>query len=80
MPAVGSPPNPHQGVTCIKCGGRLSAPQYTECFPEEQLMLNLWSCACCGHQFETEAFAPVDATSKIDSEALKEFFPSLLVA
>jgi ribosomal protein L37AE/L43A len=67
-------------VICDKCSNSLIAPEWSEYFSEAHLVLNLWSCANCGNRFETEAFAPVDAESKIDSEVLEEFFPSLLVA
>ncbi len=69
----------HQ-MTCDKCGHSLIAPEWSEYFSEEQLVLNLWSCANCGNRFETEAFVPADAKPKFDSKVLEEFFPSLLVA
>ncbi len=68
------------GMTCDKCGGSLIAPEWAEYFSEEQLVLNLWSCMSCGNRFETEAFVPVDSKSKIDSDVLERFLPTLLVA
>ena len=67
-------------TVCIKCGEALIAPQWVEYFSEEQVVLNLWSCAKCGNRFETEALAPADAEPESDSKVLEEFFPSLLVA
>jgi len=68
------------GMTCNRCGDSLIAPEWAEYLSEERLVLNLWCCMNCGNRFETEAFAPVDAKSEIDSNVLKAFFPSLLVA
>jgi ribosomal protein L37AE/L43A len=80
MTTVGSPRDSGYGVACSKCGVLLNAPVCAECFPEERLILSLWSCMNCGNKFETEAFAPIDAQSKIDRGTLEEFLPSLLVA
>ena len=80
MMAVASLRDSAHEVICDKCGNSLIAPEWSEYFSEAHLILNLWSCENCGNRFETEAFAPIDAKSKIDSEVLKEFFPSLLVA
>lgn len=68
------------GMSCGRCGESLIAPDWTEFFCEEGLILNLWSCTSCGNRFETEAFIPVDSNSKIDQGVLEEFLPSLLVA
>jgi ribosomal protein L37AE/L43A len=65
---------------CDNCGETPIAPEWSEYFSEEQVIINLWSCTRCGHRFETEAFEPVDATSKIDHRLVDEFLPSLLVA
>jgi ribosomal protein L37AE/L43A len=80
MPAVGAPLKAIQGVACNRCGELLGAPERSEDFPEERLVLNLWSCTNCGNKFETEAFEAVDPKSKIDKGVLEEFLPSLLVA
>jgi ribosomal protein L37AE/L43A len=80
MTTVASLRGSAHGMTCDKCGDSLIAPEWSEYFSEERLVLNLWSCMSCGNRFETEAFVPVDAKSKIDSKVLEEFFPSLLVA
>ena len=66
-------------TTCERCGDALIAPEWSE-YVSERLVLNLWSCTNCGCRFETEAFVPADANSKIDSKILEAFFPSLLVA
>jgi ribosomal protein L37AE/L43A len=65
---------------CDKCGESLIAPEWSEYFSEEQVVINLWTCTRCGHRFETKAFEPVDTTSKIDPRTLDEFLPALLVA
>ena len=67
-------------MTCGKCGNSLIAPEWSEYFSEEHVVLNLWSCMNCGNRFETEAFVPVDAKSENENKVLEEFFPSLLVA
>jgi ribosomal protein L37AE/L43A len=68
-------------TTCAKCGEQLIAPEWSE-FVSEGRVLNLWTCTNCGNRFETEAFMPADAKadSEADAEAIKDFFPSLLVA
>jgi ribosomal protein L37AE/L43A len=45
-------------------------------------VLNLWTCTNCGNRFETEAYMPTDAKAdaEADAEAIKDFFPSLLIA
>ncbi len=68
-------------TTCTKCGNALIAPEWSE-FVSEGLVLNLWSCPNCGNRFETEVCMPADAEADAaaDAEAIKDFFPSLLVA
>jgi len=80
MTTVGSLRGSAHGMTCNKCGDSLIAPEWSEYFGEERLVLNLWSCMTCGNRFETEAFTPVDATSTLDCKVLQQFLPSLLVA
>ena len=67
-------------VNCDKCGESLIAPEWTEYFSEEELVLNLWSCMACGNRFETEAFVGANPKSKIEGELLAAYLPSLLVA
>jgi transcription elongation factor Elf1 len=64
-------------TTCAKCGEQLIAPEWSE-FVSEGLVVNVWTCTNCGNRFETEACMPAD--SEADAEAIKDFFPSLLVA
>lgn len=80
MATVASLPGSAKPIVCAKCGEALIAPDWAEYFSEERLVLNLWSCTCCGHRFETEAFVPADAAPQADGKVLEEFFPSLLVA
>ena len=61
-------------LTCTQCGDLLIAPAWSE-YKDEQHVLNLWSCAKCGCQFETEALIP-----SIPEFVIRAFFPSLLVA
>jgi RNase P subunit RPR2 len=62
-------------ATCNKCGTLLVAPEFSEPFSEEQVVIDCWSCVNCGNQFETVA-----AKSKVDSKVAKELHPWLLVA
>ena len=64
-------------TNCAKCGEQLIAPEWSEYLSQESVV-NLWQCTKCGCQFETEACTPVD--SEADALAIKDFFPSLLVA
>ena len=79
MTTVASIRNSEYETTCTKCGETLIAPEWSE-YVSERLVLNLWSCRNCGSRFETEAYMPADAESKMDSKVLEEFFPTLLVA
>ena len=68
-------------TTCTKCGEPLIAPEWSE-FISEGLVLNLWTCTHCDNRFETKAYMPADvkADAEADAEAIKDFFPSLLIA
>ena len=79
MTTVASIRNSEHETACVKCGETLIAPEWSE-YVSEGLVLNLWSCRNCGQRFETEAHIPAVTTSKVDSELLEDFFPSLLVA
>jgi ribosomal protein L37AE/L43A len=79
MKTIASIRNSECETTCAKCGYALIAPEWSE-YVIDGLVLNLWTCTKCGHQFETEAYMPADPESKIDRKVLEEFFPSLLVA
>ena len=65
------------GMNCPECGDLLIAPVWSE-YEDEQHILNLWSCANCGCEFETKALLPA-AESVNDAETIQSFFPSLLV-
>ncbi len=56
---------PGRKIICDKCGNSLLAPEFSENFGEEQLVIRFWSCKNCGNQFETEAIV---AKSKIDGK------------
>ena len=77
MTTVVSFRNSEYGTTCAKCREPLIAPEWSE-YVSEQSVINLWHCTNCGYQFETEACVPVD--TEADALAIKDFFPSLLVA
>lgn len=66
-------------TVCAKCGEMLVAPDWSE-FVSERLVVNLWSCTKCGDRFETMAWMPADASSKISKALWEEMFPPLLVA
>jgi DNA-directed RNA polymerase subunit M/transcription elongation factor TFIIS len=63
-------------TTCKKCGNLLVAPEFSESFSEEQVVIDYWSCVNCGNQFETE----VAAESKFERNVAQELHPTLLVA
>jgi rubredoxin len=60
---------------CRKCGNTLAAPELAECFSEEQLILNFWSCSNCGFQFETEEKIRSEATPQIEKDDEAKLFP-----
>jgi ribosomal protein L37AE/L43A len=66
-------------MTCAQCGEALIAPDWSE-FVSERLVLNLWSCTKCGDRFQTEAYMPADAESKMTDKDWEQMFPALLVA
>jgi hypothetical protein len=37
---------------CAQCGDRLFAPEWSE-YVDDRRIRHLWSCDCCGYQFET---------------------------
>ena len=77
MTTVASFRNSEYETTCTKCGEPLIAPEWSE-YVNEQSVLNLSHCTKCGCRFETEICAPAD--TEADAVAIKDFFPSLLVA
>jgi sarcosine oxidase delta subunit len=64
-------------MTCPHCGGPQMSPEGTYDFPQEGLIINLWSCPSCSNQFETE-YKLVHAAAHQKSE--EELAPTLLVA
>jgi hypothetical protein len=63
-------------VICDECGNSLVAPEFSEPFSEEQVVIDYWSCVNCGNQFETE----VAAESRFGRNVAQELHPTLLVA
>ena len=61
---------PGREVACNKCGKPLFAPEFSENFGEEKIVIRFWSCLNCGNQFETEAGMPVNPKPNIDGKAL----------
>jgi len=82
MTADASVDNSKIEAICRECGNTVPAPEVTEFFNEEQLVLNFWSCTNCGFQFETEEKIRSEASSQIDesdeeaSPFPETFFPS----
>ena len=62
---------------CIRCGGRLSAPE-KRVSADEEVVSYRWSCAKCGCAFDTSAWSRQDAP--MTAEIVQEFLPNLLVA
>jgi hypothetical protein len=62
---------------CIRCGGRLSAPEKCSSMDEEFVCYH-WSCPKCGCAFDTPTSTPQDAP--MAAEIVQEFLPNLLVA
>jgi ribosomal protein L37AE/L43A len=59
---------PGRKIICDKCGNSLLAPEFSEDFGEEQLVIRFWSCKNCGNQFESEAIVPINAKRKFDGK------------
>ncbi len=66
-------------MACNKCGNSLIAPEWSCDFTEEGSVINFWSCADCGNQFETEE-AAVNAWTQIDNKPFEISASSLLAA
>ncbi len=67
---------------CSRCGDRLIAPEVSEFVSEEEVR-HYWSCARCGHEFETTVEVvsyPAVSYQAADPKLIEQFFPSLLVA
>jgi DNA-directed RNA polymerase subunit RPC12/RpoP len=61
---------------CSRCGDKLIAPEMSEFISEEEVRHH-WSCARCGHEFETTVLLSYRA---VDPKIIEQFLPSLLVA
>jgi hypothetical protein len=77
MATVASARMSPQPPICDKCGDAPVAPDFAEYFSEAGLILYLWSCARCGNRFATEG--PAAVGPEAEQEAVKAFWPSLLV-
>lgn len=64
-------------VVCDQCGERPVAPDHADYLAKRGLIRYVWSCAGCGHKFATECPAAVGPEQ--EQEAVKAFWPSLLV-
>jgi hypothetical protein len=62
------------GATCVKCGERLIAPEWSE-FVTERLILNLWACTSCGDRFETPACTAVPGEPANTATLIETVFP-----
>jgi DNA-directed RNA polymerase subunit M/transcription elongation factor TFIIS len=79
MTAMASTQISDHGTTCTKCGGSLTAPEWSERMSDEQVHY-LWCCTNCGNEFETAINSPVDTESKMSEIDWEHMFPPLLVA
>jgi hypothetical protein len=62
---------------CIRCGGRLSAPDKCTSMDEEFVRYH-WTCAKCGSEFD--ASTCLDQDTPLSPETVEKFLPDLLVA
>jgi ribosomal protein L37AE/L43A len=69
-----------RGIICNKCGISVAAPEFSEDFSEEQVVINFWSCMNCGNRFETEVSTTIVSESEPASNVMKKRHPTLLVA
>jgi len=67
------------GMTYAQCGDFLIAPEWSE-YVSERVVINLWTCAKCGCEFETEANISANTEPMDARKAVEMFFSSLLVA
>ena len=80
MTAVADLRGSAQASVCPCCSEQLIAPEWSEYFSEEKVVINLWTCTHCGHHFETEAIQPIDPRPEFDERLVDEFLPALLIA
>jgi hypothetical protein len=64
-------------VKCIRCGGRLSAPDKCT-YVDEEFVCYHWTCPKCGCEFDASTCLYQDAP--LAPEIVEEFLPDLLVA
>ena len=67
----------NKSAKCIRCGGRLSAPDKCSHVDEEFVGYH-WTCPKCGCDFEASACLYQDAP--MTPEIVEEFLPNLMVA
>lgn len=60
------------GMSCKKCRAWLADPECSYDFPEEELVINLWSCVSCGSRLETERFMGEVLSPKTYDDAMEE--------
>jgi hypothetical protein len=66
-----------QPAKCIRCGGRLSAPDKCS-YVDEEFVCYHWICPKCGCEFESSICLYQDAP--MTPELVEEFLPNLLIA
>ncbi|MCW5691241.1 MAG: hypothetical protein KIT48_02645 [Pseudolabrys sp.] len=64
-------------VVCDRCGEAPVAPDRADYLAKRGMVRYVWSCTACGHQFSTES--PAALGPETEQEAVKAFWPSLLV-
>jgi hypothetical protein len=62
---------------CDRCKLPLIAPEWSEVLSANET-IHIWYCPICGNEFET--FDTKTDQTMSDDEAIKDFFPNLLVA
>jgi len=67
------------GMHCTRCGQLLIAPEWSE-YVNEGHVVNLWHCEDCDCRFDTTADFPAELAAENDAVAMRDFFPTLLVA
>ncbi len=67
--------SPEKSAKCIRCGGRLRAPD--KCTHLDDEFVYHWTCPKCGCDFETSASLYQD--TPIAPEIVEEFLPDLVL-
>jgi ribosomal protein S27E len=77
MTLAAAPNGTFQRVVCDQCGEAPVAPDHADYLSKRGMIRYGWTCAGCGHRFATECPAAIGPEE--EQEAVKAFWPSLLV-